>query len=98
MVAKGVSLETNERKTNQSEVALCCRLRFVALLGCNSSEQNLFWGGRKLIFLNKWLCLFTMKQKRLQPRFDLFRSFVSQLNTGRAALNFQCLYNTGRGS
>ena len=73
--AEPAGKQTNE--TNQSEVALCCRLRFVALLGCNSSEQNLFWGGRKLIFLNKRLCLFTMKQKRNLALICFVRLFPS---------------------
>ena len=35
------------------------------LLGCNSSAVNIcFWGGRKLTFLNKWLCLFCTETKR----------------------------------
>ena len=52
-------------------------MRFVALLGCNSSEQHLFWGGRKLTFLNKWLCLFTMKQKRNLALICFVRLFPS---------------------
>ena len=34
--------------------------------------EHLFWGGRKLIFLNKWLCLFELKQSATSLAFVLF--------------------------
>ena len=39
--------------------------------------EHLFWGGRKLVFLDKWLCLFQLEQSA--TCFDLFRSLVSPL-------------------
>jgi len=35
-------------------------------------DEHLFWGGRKLAFLNKWLCLFALKQSA--TCFDLFQT------------------------
>jgi len=37
--------------------------------------EHLFWGGRKLIFVNKWLCLFALKQSATSLSFVLFICF-----------------------
>ena len=69
------------------------------LLGCNSGVVNIcFREAASRFFVNKWLCLFTMKQSatslRLFP-FVCFRSFVSQLGLGlRAAGRRRMLQST----
>ena len=59
-----LSWETNELKQTKLQVELHSTVQVLKkkLLGCNSSEQKFLLGRSQADFLNKWLCLFTMKQ------------------------------------